>query len=68
MRAHAIVIGIDGYTKPEWRLNGAVRDAIDFARWAVTGGGVDPADLTLLLSPRPDDRPLAERLRLPAEA
>jgi hypothetical protein len=51
MRAHAIVIGVDSYTKPEWCLTGAVRDAIAFARWAVTAGGVDPDDLTLLLSP-----------------
>ena len=44
MRAHAIVIGIDGYPKPEWCLTGAVRDAIAFARWAVTAGGVDLKD------------------------
>ena len=62
MRAHAIVIGIDAYTKPEWCLTGAVRDAIAFARWAVSAGGVDPDDLTLLLSPLSTDPPLAERL------
>jgi hypothetical protein len=63
MRAHAIVIGIDGYSHAEWRLTGAVRDAIAFARWAVTAGGVGPADLTLLLSPLADDPPLGERLQ-----
>ena len=63
MRAHAIVIGIDNYSKPEWRLTGAVRDAVAFARWAVTVGGVDPKDLTLLLSPLPDGPPLAELLK-----
>src|SRR5687768_2710030 len=62
MRAHAIVIGVDSYTKPEWCLTGAVRDAIAFARWAVTSGGVAPDDLTLLLSPLAADPPLAERL------
>ena len=59
MRAHAIVIGIDRYQKPEWSLDGAVRDAIAFARWAVTSGGVDANDLTLLLSTADGDTPLA---------
>lgn len=63
MRAHAVVIGIDSYSKPEWCLTGAVRDAVAFARWAVTAGGVDPKDLKLLLSPLPDAPPLAELLK-----
>lgn len=63
MRAHAIVIGIDGYKRPEWCLTGAVRDAIAFAHWAVEAGGVDPTDLTLLLTPHPDDLLLTERLK-----
>ena len=63
MRAHAIVIGIDGYPRPDWCLTGAVRDAIEFARWAVTAGGVGTDALTLLLSPLPGDPPLAELLK-----
>src|SRR5215216_1825782 len=63
MRAHAVVIGIDSYPKPEWCLTGAVRDAVAFARWAVTAGGVDLKDLRLLLSPLPDGPPLAELLK-----
>jgi hypothetical protein len=63
MSAHAIVIGIDNYSHAEWRLTGAVRDAIAFARWAVTAGGVDPSNLTLLVSPLAEDPPLAERLQ-----
>jgi hypothetical protein len=62
MRAHAVVIGIDHYPKPEWDLTGAVRDAVAFARWCVTAGGVDPGDLTLLLSPVPGGPPLTELL------
>ena len=63
MSSHAIVIGIDHYPKPEWDLTGAVRDAVAFARWCVTAGGVDPKDLTLLLSPDPAGPPLAELLK-----
>lgn len=51
MRAHALVIGIDKYKHTKWNLTGAVRDAVAFAEWTVRAGGVDPADLTLLLSP-----------------
>lgn len=63
MRAHAIVIGIDHYPKPEWCLTGAVRDAVAFARWCVTAGGVAPKDLTLHLSPRPNEPSLTELLK-----
>jgi hypothetical protein len=49
----ALVIGIDGYTNAAWRLDGAVRDALAFANWAVGAGGVAPEDLRLLLSPAP---------------
>ncbi len=63
MRAHAVILGIDSYPKPEWCLTGAVRDAVAFARWAVTAGGVDLKDLRLLLSPLPDGPPLAELLK-----
>ena len=54
MRAKAIVIGIDQYPHDDWCLDGAVRDALTFARWAVASGGVKVEDLTLLLAPRPD--------------
>jgi len=51
MSHHAIVIGIDGYHRNDWKLGGAVRDALLFSRWLVTRGGVAPANLRLLLSP-----------------
>jgi uncharacterized caspase-like protein len=51
MRAQALVIGIDKYRHTNWNLTGAVRDAVAFADWTVKAGGVNPADLTLLLSP-----------------
>src|SRR5262245_19930251 len=57
MTAHAIVIGIDSYANSEWNLSGAVNDAIAFARWALSSGGVAPADLKLLLSPRDGTSP-----------
>lgn len=63
MSSHAVVIGIDHYPTPDWNLTGAVRDAIAFARWCVTAGGVDPKDLTLLLSQDPGGLPLAELLK-----
>lgn len=57
MANYALVIGINGYASPEWRLNGAVTDALDFARWATATGGVPPDDahLRLLLSPSASD-------------
>ena len=48
---HALVIGIDEYDNADWNLTGAVADATAFAEWVVKAGGVDPANLTLLLSP-----------------
>jgi hypothetical protein len=51
MGAYALVIGIDGYKNTEWNLNSAVDDALAFADWAITKGGVNARDLTLLLSP-----------------
>jgi hypothetical protein len=45
-----------------------VRDALAFARWAVGAGGVATADLSLLLSPRPDEPPRTEGLVAPREA
>ena len=54
MSAHAIVIGIDHYyAHPNWQLTGAVRDALRFAAWATTTGGVADDDLHLLLAPTP---------------
>jgi hypothetical protein len=51
MRNIAIAIGIDAYVLPHWRLEGAVADAVDFAKWALSDADVAPQDLTLLLSP-----------------
>lgn len=47
----AIVVGVDGYSNSDWVLDGAVRDALAFAAWAVQGGRVGVADLHLLLTP-----------------
>ena len=68
MRAMAIVIGIDHYAVEDWGLSGAVRDALAFARWAVRAGGVAAADLSLLLSPRPDEPPDTQGLAAPVPA
>ncbi|MEO6195502.1 MAG: caspase family protein [Thermoanaerobaculia bacterium] len=57
MARRALIIGIDGYASEAWRLGGAVRDALAFTEWAVTAGGVAPADLRLLLSPAPGEPP-----------
>lgn len=53
MESHAIIIGIDGYDPAVGALDGAVRDAVDFATWAVRAGGVPAANLKLLLQPDP---------------
>lgn len=53
MASRAIVLGIDAYERPEWKLSAAVADAMRFARWALDHGGVVPENLTLLLSPEP---------------
>ncbi len=66
MAAFAIVIGIDDYANPEWRLSAAVQDALRFAEWACTAGGVPPENLRLLLSPAaPVESPVPY---LPADA
>ena len=57
MGAHAIVIGIDHYARPEWQLTGAVRDALRFVAWVTTAGGVADDDLHLLLAPAPTTKP-----------
>ncbi|HEY6179107.1 MAG TPA: caspase family protein [Kofleriaceae bacterium] len=64
----AIVIGIDHYAVDAWGLNGAVRDALAFARWAVGSGGVATTDLSLLLSARPAEPPDIKGLVAPVEA
>lgn len=68
MARHALIIGIDNYANEAWRLGGAVRDALAFAQWAVTAGGVAPADLRLLLSPAPGEPPPAVPAGAPAPA
>ncbi len=66
MARRALIIGIDGYASEAWRLGGAVRDALAFAEWAVTAGGVASADLRLLLSPAPGEPPPAVPAGAPA--
>jgi hypothetical protein len=46
----ALVIGIDHYAAKGWSLKSAVSDALRFAAWCVTRGGVDPANLRLHLA------------------
>lgn len=53
MASHAIVIGIDQYDPAIGKLDGAVRDALDFAAWAIGAGSVPAANLRLLLGPDP---------------
>jgi hypothetical protein len=55
----AIVIGIDEYGRDEWRLTGAVADAVRFRDWVLLedGGNVPPDNLRLLLGRRADDPP-----------
>ena len=50
MPRFAIVIGIDRYANAAWNLEGAGADAVEFARWALAEGGVEPENLRLLLS------------------
>lgn len=50
MRSYAIVIGVDRYANPDWNLAGATSDALRFAQWALDAGGVERANLRLLLS------------------
>lgn len=57
MESHAIVIGIDGYDPAIGTLDGAVRDALDFAAWVTGPGGVPAANLRLLLGPDLADPP-----------
>src|SRR6266496_2585371 len=61
MSNYAIAIGIDNYAIPEWGLDGAVQDALDFAQWALDHGDVPAQNLRLLLSPLP-----GRALNLPA--
>ena len=58
MRSAALIIGIDEYDQPDWRLRGAVRDALAFARWVCSpeGGGVEGPP-QLLLRPAPTHLP-----------
>jgi len=53
---YAIVVGIDQYHLEGWCLNTAVSDALKFASWAITDGMVAAENLTLLLSPKPDNK------------
>jgi V8-like Glu-specific endopeptidase len=63
MRMFCVSIGIDGYRDRAWQLASCVNDAIAFADWAVTAGGVVPADLQMFLNPA-DTSPL-DKVTLP---
>jgi hypothetical protein len=54
MSQFAIIIGVDHYEDPAWRLTAAVDDALAFREWALGPGGVPPENVHLLLSPAPD--------------
>ncbi len=51
MSHYAIIIGVDAYASPDWKLGAAVDDALAFREWALGPGGVPPENLHLLLSP-----------------
>ncbi len=48
----ALVIGVNEYSLPQYRLNGAVNDAMEVRKWLLSqeGGKVPPENLFLLLS------------------
>ncbi|HLL02757.1 MAG TPA: caspase family protein [Myxococcaceae bacterium] len=62
MSHFAIIIGVDHYDDPAWRLSAAVDDALAFREWALGPGGVPPENVHLLLSPVP-----GRRLEVPYE-
>lgn len=57
MSRFAIIIGVDHYENPAWRLTAAVDDALAFREWALGPGGVPPENVHLLLSPTPGREP-----------
>lgn len=57
MSRFAIIIGVDHYENPAWRLTAAVDDALAFREWALGPGGVPPENVHLLLSPEPGREP-----------
>ncbi len=57
MSRFAIIIGVDHYENPAWRLAAAVDDALAFREWALGPGGVPPENVHLLLSPEPGREP-----------
>jgi hypothetical protein len=57
MSHFAIIIGVDHYDDPAWRLTAAVDDALAFREWALGPGGVPPENVHLLLSPAPGRAP-----------
>ena len=67
MKTHAIVIGIDSYTNPAWKLDGAVRDAIAFARWADKEADLDPGGRVLLIAACPAVVPAGWRVLEPTK-
>lgn len=57
----AVIIGIDDYRDENLRLNGAVRDAVAFGKWAVRpeGGNVPPDNCRFLLGRHADSPALS---------
>ncbi|MFP2926457.1 trypsin-like peptidase domain-containing protein [Pyxidicoccus sp. 3LG] len=53
MSRYALIIGVDDYADPDWKLGAAVDDALAFREWAVGPGGVkdDAEHVQLLLKP-----------------
>jgi hypothetical protein len=47
----AVVIGIEAYNTPNYRLPGAAAKAVRMAEWLVRAGGVSPENLILVLKP-----------------
>ena len=46
MSHFAIIIGVDHYANPAWRLTAAVDDALAFLEWALGPGGVPKRTFT----------------------
>lgn len=62
MSHFAIIIGVNDYPDPSWKLGAAVDDALAFLEWALGPGGVPRENVRLLLSP-----PRTEGLPVPCE-
>ncbi len=67
MRASALVVGCEAYRHlPADTSGSAIADALAMRSWMLAAGGLQPADLRLLLSPAPD--PAGNGLRVDGPA